>query len=89
MLATTLHAMAMLLRTAKWDWFINLSASDYPLLTQDGMVSALHCTALFNYANNKIVLFIIFRNADLIHTFSNLPKHLNFVQHTSHLGWKL
>lgn len=39
MLATTLHAMAMLLKIAKWDWFINLSASDYPLVTQDGMVS--------------------------------------------------
>lgn len=38
MLATTLHAMAMLLRTAKWDWFINLSASDYPLVTQDGTI---------------------------------------------------
>lgn len=41
MLATTLHAMAILLRTCKWDWFINLSASDYPLVTQDGRVSAL------------------------------------------------
>ncbi|XP_073143275.1 beta-glucuronosyltransferase GlcAT14A [Henckelia pumila] len=61
MLATTLHAMAMLLRTAKWDWFINLSASDYPLITQD----------------------------DLIHAFSNLPKDLNFIQHSSHLGWKM
>lgn len=39
MLSTTLHAMAILLRTCKWDWFINLSASDYPLVTQDGMVS--------------------------------------------------
>ncbi|KAK4485593.1 hypothetical protein RD792_008236 [Penstemon davidsonii] len=36
MLATTLHAISLLLRTAKWDWFINLSASDYPLVTQDG-----------------------------------------------------
>lgn len=42
MLATTLHAMAILLRTCKWDWFINLSASDYPLITQDGMVSTLN-----------------------------------------------
>lgn len=41
MLATTLHALALLLRTCKWDWFINLSASDYPLITQDGMVSAV------------------------------------------------
>ncbi|XP_057949005.1 beta-glucuronosyltransferase GlcAT14A isoform X2 [Malania oleifera] len=61
MLATTLHAMAMLLRSCQWDWFINLSASDYPLVTQD----------------------------DLIHAFSGLPRNLNFIQHSSHLGWKL
>ncbi|RWR82165.1 beta-glucuronosyltransferase GlcAT14A [Cinnamomum micranthum f. kanehirae] len=61
MLANTLHAIAMLLRTCKWDWFINLSASDYPLVTQD----------------------------DLMHAFSALPRHLNFVQHSSHLGWKM
>ncbi|KAI3772728.1 hypothetical protein L6452_03921 [Arctium lappa] len=65
MLATTLHAMAMLLRIdAKWDWFINLSASDYPLVTQDGTVN-------------------------LISAFSNLPRNLNFIQHTSRLGWKM
>ncbi|KAK9169490.1 hypothetical protein Syun_001630 [Stephania yunnanensis] len=61
MLATTLHAMAMLIRSCDWDWFINLSASDYPLVTQD----------------------------DLIHAFSDLPRDLNFVQHSGHLGWKL
>ncbi|KAJ4837194.1 hypothetical protein Tsubulata_038448 [Turnera subulata] len=61
MLATTLHAMAILLRTCKWDWFINLSASDYPLVTED----------------------------DLIDAFSGLPRHLNFIQHSSRLGWKL
>lgn len=37
MIACTLHAIAILLKeSAKWDWFINLSASDYPLMTQDG-----------------------------------------------------
>ncbi|KAJ7538839.1 hypothetical protein O6H91_11G065000 [Diphasiastrum complanatum] len=37
MVACTLHAAAILLRRSKdWDWFINLSASDYPLVTQDG-----------------------------------------------------
>ncbi|CAI9297572.1 unnamed protein product [Lactuca saligna] len=62
MLATTLHAMSMLLRIdAQWDWFINLSASDYPLVTQDDLISA----------------------------FSVLPRHLNFIQHSSRLGWKL
>ncbi|KAI6697007.1 hypothetical protein NL676_017126 [Syzygium grande] len=60
MLGTTLHAMAMLLRTCRWDWFINLSASDYPLVTQD----------------------------DLMHAFSELPKDVNFIQHSSRLGWK-
>ncbi|XP_051138654.1 beta-glucuronosyltransferase GlcAT14A [Andrographis paniculata] len=62
MVAATLQAMAALLRAGRrWDWFINLSASDYPLITQD----------------------------DLIHAFSDVPKDLNFVQHTSRLGWKL
>lgn len=37
MIASTLQAIAILLKRAKdWDWFINLSASDYPLLPQDG-----------------------------------------------------
>lgn len=37
MVANTLHACAILLKKKKeWDWFINLSASDYPLVTQDG-----------------------------------------------------
>lgn len=37
MVSTTLHGAAMLLKKHKdWDWFINLSASDYPLVTQDG-----------------------------------------------------
>lgn len=37
MIATTLQAIAILLKESlNWDWFINLSASDYPLVTQDG-----------------------------------------------------
>ncbi|XP_021771098.1 beta-glucuronosyltransferase GlcAT14A-like [Chenopodium quinoa] len=61
MVANTLHAAAILLREGgHWDWFINLSASDYPLVTQD----------------------------DLLHTFSHLPRDLNFIDHTSNIGWK-
>ncbi|XP_076897743.1 beta-glucuronosyltransferase GlcAT14B-like [Bidens hawaiensis] len=61
MVANTLHATAILLRDGgDWDWFINLSASDYPLVTQD----------------------------DLIHAFSGLPRDLNFIDHTSDIGWK-
>ncbi len=42
MIATTLHGAAILLKRSKeWDWFINLSASDYPLVTQDGMFAFL------------------------------------------------
>ncbi|KDO80270.1 hypothetical protein CISIN_1g014438mg [Citrus sinensis] len=43
-----------------WDWFINLSASDYPLVTQD----------------------------DLLHVLSTIPRNLNFIEHTSDIGWK-
>ncbi|CAI9088669.1 OLC1v1023069C1 [Oldenlandia corymbosa var. corymbosa] len=61
MVSNTLHACAILLKTYKhWDWFINLSASDYPLVTQD----------------------------DLLHVFSGLDRELNFIEHTSRLGWK-
>ncbi|XP_042497289.1 beta-glucuronosyltransferase GlcAT14B-like [Macadamia integrifolia] len=61
MVANTLHAAAILLKEGgDWDWFVNLSASDYPLVTQD----------------------------DLLHTFSYLPRDLNFMDHTSNIGWK-
>lgn len=37
MVSNTLHAASILLKeSGDWDWFINLSASDYPLVTQDG-----------------------------------------------------
>ncbi|KAE8075870.1 hypothetical protein FH972_014553 [Carpinus fangiana] len=39
MIACTLQAVAVLLRESlEWDWFINLSASDYPLVTQDDLL---------------------------------------------------
>lgn len=39
MIACTLQAIAILLKESlDWDWFINLSASDYPLMTQDDML---------------------------------------------------
>ncbi|MCE2055550.1 Beta-glucuronosyltransferase GlcAT14A [Datura stramonium] len=61
MVSNTLHAASILLKKYnQWDWFINLSASDYPLLTQD----------------------------DLLYTFSQLKRDLNFIEHTSRLRWK-
>lgn len=39
MIASTLQAIAILLKESlNWDWFINLSASDYPLVTQDDLL---------------------------------------------------
>lgn len=61
MVSNTLHGASILLKEGgEWDWFINLSASDYPLVTQD----------------------------DLLRTFSGIPRHLNFIEHTSDIGWK-
>ncbi|XP_050941335.1 beta-glucuronosyltransferase GlcAT14B-like [Cucumis melo] len=61
MVTNTLHAAAILLKDGgDWDWFINLSASDYPLVTQD----------------------------DLLHTLIPIPRNLNFIEHTSDIGWK-
>ncbi|OIV96741.1 hypothetical protein TanjilG_11737 [Lupinus angustifolius] len=39
MIACTLQAISILLKeSTEWDWFINLSASDYPLVTQDDLL---------------------------------------------------
>ncbi|XP_019448425.1 PREDICTED: beta-glucuronosyltransferase GlcAT14C-like [Lupinus angustifolius] len=55
-LSATLHAAALLLKLKQdWDWFITLTASDYPLMTQD----------------------------DLLHAFTFLPTHLNFIHYTN------
>ncbi|XP_009356160.2 beta-glucuronosyltransferase GlcAT14A-like [Pyrus x bretschneideri] len=60
-IATTLRAAAIFLKVdSGWDWFVTLSAMDYPLITQD----------------------------DLSHVFSSVRRDLNFVDHTSDLGWK-
>lgn len=43
-LSATLHGAAILLRIgANWDWFVTLDASEYPLVTQDGMNSSYSC----------------------------------------------
>ncbi|KAJ8560968.1 hypothetical protein K7X08_027158 [Anisodus acutangulus] len=42
MVSNTLHAAAILVNEGgEWDWFINLSASDYPLVTQDDLLHSL------------------------------------------------
>ena len=60
-LAATLHAATVLLREFEgWSWFINLSASDYPLMPQDGKIQA-----------HEIALPIATRNAFMFqHTTS-------------------
>ncbi|XP_019428951.1 PREDICTED: beta-glucuronosyltransferase GlcAT14A-like [Lupinus angustifolius] len=59
--AITLRAAAIMLKLDNcWNWFITLSARDYPLITQD----------------------------DLFHVFSSVRRDLNFIDHTSNLGWK-
>jgi hypothetical protein len=33
-------------------------------------------------------MFLISISADLLHVFSNVSKDLNFIEHTSDIGWK-
>ncbi|XP_039015007.1 beta-glucuronosyltransferase GlcAT14A-like [Hibiscus syriacus] len=61
-IAATLRAASMLMKLDRgWDWFIALSALDYPMVTQD----------------------------DLSYVFSSVRRDLNFLDHTSDLGWKV
>ncbi|KAI4329448.1 hypothetical protein L6164_021711 [Bauhinia variegata] len=58
-LSSALHAAALLLKiNADWDWFITLSASDYPLSTQDDILHALTFLPkdinLIHYTNKTI-----------------------------------
>lgn len=49
-IAAVLRAAAILLKLDKgWNWFISLSAMDYPIVTQDGMVSCLVFSLMFPF----------------------------------------
>ncbi|CAN1220577.1 Beta-glucuronosyltransferase GlcAT14A [Linum perenne] len=54
MIACTLQAIAIMLRESlDWDWFINLSASDYPLVTQDDLLYVFsNLSRNFNFIEN-------------------------------------
>ncbi|KAK4480774.1 hypothetical protein RD792_011625 [Penstemon davidsonii] len=78
-LAAFLHAAAMLLRINKdWDWFIPLSTSDYPILTQDGSPWMIlsrsfteHCVNGLDNLPRKLLMY-----------FNNVPYPLESYFHT-------
>ncbi|KAJ9154054.1 hypothetical protein P3X46_027432 [Hevea brasiliensis] len=53
-ISETLHGAAILMRLSKnWDWFISLSARDYPLVTQDDLLHILsYLPRDFNFVNH-------------------------------------
>jgi len=106
-ISATLHGAAILLRLPKkWDWFVNLGAADYPLVTPDGKRFKLfwwHLCFLFSNIlvlfldymmwvfvgfEIKVLVFVFVGFVDLLHILSYLPKDLNFVNHSSYIGWR-
>ncbi|KAJ0606231.1 putative glycosyl transferase, family 14, beta-glucuronosyltransferase GlcAT14A/B/C [Helianthus annuus] len=54
--SSTLHGAAILLKLCSdWDWFINLSAADYPLVTQDGSSAFTVGQAALKAASGKVI----------------------------------
>ncbi|XP_050218415.1 beta-glucuronosyltransferase GlcAT14A [Mercurialis annua] len=53
-ISATLHGAAILLRLSKnWDWFVNLNAGDYPLVTQDDLLHIFsYLPRDFNFVNH-------------------------------------
>ncbi|GLU08759.1 hypothetical protein SLE2022_256490 [Rubroshorea leprosula] len=53
-ISSTLHGASILLRlSSNWDWFINLSVGDYPLVTQDDLLHILsYLPKDFNFLNH-------------------------------------
>ncbi|XP_052734494.1 beta-glucuronosyltransferase GlcAT14B isoform X1 [Vigna angularis] len=101
MIACTLQAIAILLKeSSEWDWFINLSASDYPLMTQDENIIKV-CSDVLATGTTFVHLFqscdhcqlcrmdLYVTSLDLLYVFSNLSRNLNFIEHTHIAGWKL
>jgi hypothetical protein len=77
-LAATLHAAALLLREFDgWNWFINLSASDYPLMPQDGKTQLPHSYGLPlapKHSHSAYFFLRLHYRCNLI--LLNLPIHL-------------
>ncbi|GER34802.1 Core-2/I-branching beta-1,6-N-acetylglucosaminyltransferase family protein [Striga asiatica] len=85
-LSSTLHGASVLLHlSANWDWFINLSAADYPLITQDALFLA---RVVYFLTYLHLCLHYLFSPNDLLHVLSYLPKDLNFVNYTGYIGWR-
>ncbi|KAK9123429.1 hypothetical protein Sjap_013031 [Stephania japonica] len=59
--------------------------NNYYLLHMDQSAPKTEHQSLAKYVSSDPV----FTQVDLIHAFSDLPRDLNFVQHSGHLGWKL
>ena len=68
MLSAYLFGMANLLELrSDFDWFINLSASDYPVMTQDGENVVPHFVAGMSLMTvNSLIYFVIGVNAKSI-----------------------
>ncbi|KAF1879223.1 hypothetical protein Lal_00047896 [Lupinus albus] len=146
--AITLRAAAIMLKLDNcWNWFITLSARDYPLITQDANLAKVSSnkrknkvTVKYDFTKHKNVLgyaeraiarlvsssllsvmvavcalsllgqmvsnipffscltsfqtrsnlmmYILLSLSDLSHVFSSVGRDLNFIDHTSDLGWK-
>ena len=61
LISATIHGASMLLRLSEnWDWFINLDAHDYPLVTQNICLNfLLFCWDILCYAAKMINLIMI------------------------------
>ncbi|MBA0711477.1 hypothetical protein Golax_010653, partial [Gossypium laxum] len=92
-IASTLHAAAILMKVDPgWDWFIALSALDYPLLTQDVHNIRFDTKWDLRFSDSGALYDLGLGKCseltNLSHVFSSVRRDLNFIDHNNDLGWK-
>ncbi|KAE8681084.1 Proton pump interactor 1 isoform 1 [Hibiscus syriacus] len=86
MMANTLHAAAIFSRGINWDWFINLSASDYPLILKMNL-NFIEQTSELGWKREKRAMPLIIDPGLYMSTKSEVQRTIMCIRSSSKISW--